>query len=166
MLDRPQATTLLLGVGNRILSDEGVGIHVIERLMARYEFPEEVLVLDGGTLGLDLLYYLEGVENLLLVDAVQNGGEPGNLSRLEGDDVPAFMSIKMSPHHIGIPDMLFAAKLKDIYPKNVVLLGVQPERLEVGLELSPAVEAQVETLIEQVIEQLKEWGHHPRRKTS
>ncbi len=166
MLDRPPARTLILGVGNRILSDEGVGIHVIERLTAEYEFSEEVLVLDGGTLGLDLLYYLEGVENLLLIDAVQNDGTPGTLSRLEGDDVPAFMSIKMSPHHIGIPDMLFAAKLKGIYPKNVVLIGVQPERLEIGLDLSPAVEARVETLVEQVLEQLREWGHRPKRKSS
>jgi hydrogenase maturation protease len=151
-------TTLILGVGNLLLQDEGVGLHVIRRLQERYTLPENVQVLDGGTLGLDLLYYLEGVENLLLVDAVETGKEPGTLLRLEGEEVPAFLSIKMSPHQIGIPDMLFAAKLKDLYPKRIVLWGVQPELLDIGLELSPVVAAQVEPLVEHVIAELKNWG--------
>jgi hydrogenase maturation protease len=120
MLDRPSVETLILGVGNLLLSDEGVGLRVLERLAATYDLPEGVQTLDGGTLGLDLLYYLEGVENLLIIDAVEMGKEPGTLLRLEGDEVPAFLSIKISPHQIGIPDMLFAAKLKDLYPRNVV----------------------------------------------
>jgi hydrogenase maturation protease len=70
----------------------------------------------------------------------------------------------MSPHQIGIPDMLFAAKLKEIYPDNVVLWGVQPHLLEIGLELSPAVAAQVESLVDRVVEQLVQWGHAPTAK--
>jgi hydrogenase maturation protease len=158
-LDGSPVTTLVLGVGNLLMSDEGVGVHVINRLVENYKLPEEVQVLDGGTLGMDLLYYLEGAENLILIDAVETRKDPGTLVRLEGDDVPAFLSLKMSPHQIGVPDMLAAAKLKDVFPKRLILWGVQPELLEIGLDLSPIVAAQVDTIIQQVLEQLEIWGH-------
>ncbi len=159
-LDGSPVQTLILGVGNLLMSDEGVGVHVIQRLVADYELPEEVQVLDGGTLGMDLLYYLEGTENLLLVDAVQARKEPGTLVRLEGEEVPAFMSIKISPHQLGVPDMLAAAKLKgNCYPERIVLWGVQPELMEIGLDLSPKVESQVDTIIENILDQLQTWGH-------
>ena len=164
MLDRSAAKTLILGVGNLLLSDEGVGLHVLERLAATYDLPEEVQTLDGGTLGLDLLYYLEGVENLVIVDAVKMGKEPGALLRLEGDEVPAFLSIKISPHQIGIPDMLFAAKLKDLYPRNVVLWGVQPGVLDIGLDLSPPIAARVDELVEKVMDELQRWEIEARPK--
>jgi hydrogenase maturation protease len=163
-LDQSTNHTLVLGVGNLLLSDEGVGLRVVERLAANFDLPKGVQTLDGGTLGLDLLYYLEGVENLLIVDAVEMDQEPGTLLRLEGDEVPSSLSIKMSPHQIGIPDMLFAAKLKDLYPQSVVLWGVQPATLEVGLELSPAVAAQVDVLVSKVVQQLEQWGYEPRPK--
>jgi hydrogenase maturation protease len=165
MPDQPSARTLILGVGNLLLSDEGVGLRVLERLAANYELPEEVQTLDGGTLGLDLLYYLESanghpLENLLIIDAVEMGKEPGTLLRLEGDQVPAFLSFKVSPHQIGIPDMLFAAKLRSLYPRNVVLWGVQPGVLETGLDLSPPVAAQVDVSVSKVVEELTRWGYH------
>ena len=159
-LDGSPVQTLILGVGNLLMSDEGVGVHVIQRLVADYQLPEEVQVLDGGTLGMDLLYYLEGVENLLLIDAVQARKEPGTLVRLEGEDVPAFMSIKISPHPLGVPDMLAAAKLKgNCYPERIVLWGVQPELMQIGLDLSPKVESQVDTVIENILDQLQAWGY-------
>jgi len=163
VLDKPPIRTLILGVGNLLLSDEGVGLRVVERLVKAYELPQEVQALDGGTLGLDLLYYLEGedgcpVDNLLIIDAVEMKKEPGTLLRLEGDEVPSFLSIKISPHQVGIPDMLFAAKLKDLYPRNVVLWGVQPGVLDAGLELSPPVAAQVDVLVENAVQELARWG--------
>lgn len=158
-LDGSPVTTLVLGVGNLLMSDEGVGVHVIKKLVENYQLPEEVQILDGGTLGMDLLYYLEGAENLILIDAVEARKEAGTLVRLEGDDVPAFLSMKMSPHQIGVPDMLAAAKLKDVFPKRLVLWGIQPELLEIGLDLSPTVEAKVDTIIQHVLEQLGIWGH-------
>lgn len=164
MPDQVTSKTLVLGVGNLLLSDEGVGIRVIERLAETYDLPESVQILDGGTLGLDLLYYLEGVENLLIVDAVEMEKTPGTLLRMEGEEVPAFLSIKMSPHQIGIPDMLFAAKLKDLYPRNVVLWGVQPAVLDTGLDLSSAVAAQLEVLLLRVVDQLVSWGQSPTPK--
>lgn len=150
--------TLIIGVGNLLLTDEGVGIHAAQRLLREYQLPEEVLVLDGGTLGLDLLYYLEGIENLLLIDAVLMNKEPGTLMRMVDDEVPSYMTFKMSPHHIGIPDMLFAAKLKGLYPPNVVLWGVQPEIVDIGLDLSESVAKQVDPLLDHILEELQRWG--------
>ncbi|MEJ2487066.1 MAG: HyaD/HybD family hydrogenase maturation endopeptidase [Anaerolineales bacterium] len=152
------AKTLVIGVGNLLLSDEGVGIHAAQRLIREFNLPEEILVLDGGTLGLDLLYYLEGIENLLIIDAVLMDKEPGTLIRMVDDEVPSYMSFKMSPHHIGIPDMLFAAKLKGLYPPNVVLLGVQPGVVELGLDLSEPVANQLDPLLEKILEELRQWG--------
>lgn len=158
MTTDPANRILVLGVGNLLLSDEGVGVRVIEQLEARHRLPEEVQVLDGGTLGLDLLYHLEGVGCLLIVDAVEMGQAPGSLVRLEGAEVPAFLSVKMSPHQIGIPDMLFAAKLKGIDPPDIVLWGVQPGLLDIGLELSPKVAACVDRLVEKLCEELAHRG--------
>lgn len=163
MLDKPPARALVLGVGNKLMCDEGVGVHVVERLAASYRYPEEVLVLDGGTLGMDLLYYLEGIEHLLIVDAVQADRAPGELVRLQDDEVPAFLGMKISPHQIGVPDMLFAAKLKDMYPPNVVLWGVQPERVEIGLELSEIVADKVDVVVALVVEELQKWGYAGER---
>lgn len=159
MFEFPTYQTLVLGVGNTLLSDEGFGVHVVERLVKKYKLPKEVYALDGGTLGMDLLYYLEGVENLLIVDAVEARREPGALIRLEGDEVPAFLSLKVSPHQMGIPDMLAAAKLKGSFPRNIVLWGVQPASLEVGLELSEVVAPLVDVAVERVAEELRNWGY-------
>jgi hydrogenase maturation protease len=83
---------------------------------------------------------------------------PGTLTRLTGDEVPAYLSTKMSPHEIGLPDMLFAAKLRDLYPDEVVIWGVQPATTEVGLDLSPPVAGQVDELVENVLAELRRWG--------
>jgi len=156
--------TLILGVGNLLLSDEGLGVRVVERLLAEYDLPEQIQVLDGGTLGLDLLYYLEGIENLLIIDAIDMEAEPGKLLRMEGEEVPSFLSMKMSPHQIGIPDMLFAAKLRDLYPQNVVLWGVQPADLDVSMELSPLINARVDVLVGKILSELDAWGYSAQPK--
>ena len=159
MIERPAYKTLVLGVGNKLMSDEGVGVHVIERFAERYILPGEVQVLDGGTLGLDLLFYLEGIENLLLVDAAETGREAGTMIRLEGEQVPAFMSMKISPHQMGVPDMLAAARMKDIYPERIVMWGIQPERIKLDLELSPLLASKVDPLVEKLVEELRAWGY-------
>ena len=153
--------TLVLGAGNLLLSDDGLGIHTIQRLQS-FQLPEEVQVLDGGTLGLGLLHYLEGVSRLLIVDALDIGQPPGTVTRLSGEEVPAYFAQKMSPHEIGLPDMLFAAKLRDLYPAEVVIWGAQPATVEVGLELSTTVASQVDVLVSEVLAELRRWGIEPR----
>ncbi len=143
--------TLILGVGNYLLSDDGLSVHVLEQLQANNDFPEEIQIIDGGTCGLDLLQYLEGVTDLIIIDAIKTrNGQPGAIVRLEGDQIPAYLALKISPHDIGLPDLLATAKLRDLYPQHIVVLGIQPATLELGLDLSPQVSAQVNDLIRMI----------------
>jgi len=155
--------TLILGLGNILLSDEGVGVHVVHLLRERYQFPQ-VEVLDGGTLALDLLPYVEDTDRLLIVDAVQMDAPPGTVARLAGEEVPAVLNLKYSPHQMGVSDLLAAARLLGRYPAELVLWGIQPASLDVGLELSPAVAAQVETVVQNVLAELQRWGIQPTRR--
>jgi hydrogenase maturation protease len=151
-------TTLVLGLGNILLCDDGLGVRVVERLQRLYQFPEEVRVLDGGTLGLALLPHVEDAERLLIVDALEQDAAPGTLARLEGDEVPAILSVKLSPHQVGVSDLLAAARLCDRCPAEMVLWGAQPEVIEVGLDLSPAVARQVDVLVDRALAELQGWG--------
>ena len=159
------AETLVLGLGNILLGDEGVGVRVVERLLEQYEFPEGVRVMDGGTLGLDLLPYVEGASRLLVLDAVQARKPPGTLVRMEGDEIPVFLDAsKVSPHQEGLQDLLAVAVLKGYLPDEVVFWGAQIEALGVGLDLSEPVAAQVDALGGKVLEELARWGVDARKK--
>jgi len=149
---------LVLGIGNLIMSDDGIGVRVVQRLSACFRFPAGVTMLDGGTLGLDLLPQLEGVESLLVVDAVDIGKAPGTLARLSGDDVPIVLETKVSPHQMGLKDLLAVAMLQGFAPHEMVLWGVQPEKIEMGLDLSPAVAEALDPLTENVLTELVSWG--------
>ncbi|GAB4532065.1 MAG: HyaD/HybD family hydrogenase maturation endopeptidase [Anaerolineales bacterium] len=151
--------TLVLGVGNILLSDEGFGVRAVEHLARTHNLPSDILALDGGTLGMDLLYYLEGIDNLLLVDAVQANRPPGTLVRMSGDEVPSFLSLRVSPHQMGIPDMLAAARLTGCYPQNIVLWGAQPASLDVGLELSPSLHSRLDETRDHLLDELRTWRH-------
>lgn len=157
-------SVLVLGIGNILLRDEGVGIHAIERLKQRYRFPEGVHVVDGGTLGLDLITLLEGVTHLLITDAVEAGRPPGSLIRLTKEELPTLLSPKISLHQAGLSDILSVARLCGTLPEEILFLGIQPASLEAGLELSPVVEAQLETLIAEIVHSLNTWGISPRKR--
>ena len=160
------AETLVLGLGNILLGDEGVGVRVVEHLLEQYDFPEGVRVMDGGTLGLDLLPYVEDASRLLVIDAVQARKPPGTLVRMVGDEIPMFLDAsKVSPHQEGLQDLLAVAVLKGYLPDEVVFWGAQIESLGVGLELSTSVAAQVEALAGRVLEELARWGVDAQRKT-
>lgn len=149
--------TLILGVGNYLMSDDGLSVHVLERLQADNLIPDNIQMIDGGTCGLDLLQYLEGVSNLIIIDAIKTrNGIPGSIIRLEGDKVPAYLSLKISPHDIGLPDLLATAKLRDLYPEKIVVFGIQPASLELGVELSPEVASKVDELIELIQREVNE----------
>ena len=147
--------TMILGVGNLLLTDDGVGIHAIQQLQEEYEIPVEIQVVDGGTCGLDLLQYFDGVEHLIVVDAANLSQPPGSIQRMVGDQVPAFLAQKISPHEINLPELLFSAKLTGLYPKRVVVLGVQPQTIDTGVDLSPAVEGQVNELVLRIMQEIQ-----------
>ncbi|PKO06457.1 MAG: hydrogenase expression/formation protein [Chloroflexi bacterium HGW-Chloroflexi-3] len=149
--------TLILGVGNYLMSDDGLSVHVLEHLQANNLIPGNIQMIDGGTCGLDLLQYLEGVSNLIIIDAIKTrDGIPGSIIRLDGDQIPAYLSLKISPHDIGLPDLLATAKLRDLYPEKIVVFGIQPATLELGVELSPEVASKMDELIELIQKEVNE----------
>jgi len=140
------------------MSDDGVGVKVIHHLSEEYRFPPDVTLLDGGTLGLDLLPHIEGIDRLLIVDAIETGGAPGTLARLAGDEIPVVMETKLSPHQMGLKDLLAVAMLRGFSPPEMVLVGIQPENIDLGMELSAKVSARFNELIQMVIRELENWG--------
>jgi hydrogenase maturation protease len=156
--DRP-VPLLVLGLGNVLCGDDGLGAVAVHLLQRRYQAPDGVSVLDGGTLGLSLLPYLEEAHEAILVDAVRAEGEAGSFVRLEGDDVAPAVAGRLSVHQVGVADLLEGARWRDRYPSRVILLGLVPESLELGLGCSPAVEAALPGLVEQVVAEAGALGH-------
>jgi len=149
---------LVLGLGNILLQDEGVGVRALEHLTNRYRLPAEVQAVDGGVLGLDLLPYLEQADALLVMDAVETGQPPGSLVRLEGASIPAALALKMSVHQVGLQELLATSRLRGTLPSRVALWGIVPASMEWGLALSPAVAARLDDLVEAVVRELRDWG--------
>lgn len=148
----------VLGLGNILLGDEGVGVRAIEELRKAYDFPENVTIIDGGTMGLDLLPFIEKKDKLLIVDAVKLDKEPGTIAIIEDEDIPSFVSTKLSIHQIGLPDIIFALRLLGTMPPKITLIGMQPEKIESGLAMSESINKNFGSLLQAVIEKLCEWG--------
>ncbi len=140
------------------MQDEGVGVQAVWALEKGWELPPELEVVDGGTAGLDLLPYIERRDRVLFVDAVNFKKEPGYIGVLEDQEIPALFATKDSLHHLGLLDVLAAAQLLEVAPREVCLIGVQPQSLETGLELSPLLQGRLELLLERIIAKLREWG--------
>jgi hydrogenase maturation protease len=149
---------LVLGAGNILLSDEGIGVRVIEALEDRYDVPESVEFLDGGTCGMDLLDVIAGRDHLIIVDAVDTGSPPGTLVRLRDGEIPAAFRTKSSPHQLGLQDVLALLRLLGTEPRHVTAIGVQPASLDLGLELSPTIAGRLEEMVEMVVDELAGLG--------
>ena len=152
-------SALVLGVGNVLLRDEGIGVRAIEELQRRYRFPGDVELVDGGTSGIELLRFFDDVEHLLIVDAISAGHPPGSVLRVEGEDVPATFETRITPHQLGLSDLLAAAKLTGQIPPHLVLFGVEPKSLESGVGFTPEVEGAVDRLLGHVVEELRRLGY-------
>ena len=157
---------LILGLGNVICGDDGLGVVAAERLKSEYELPGGVEVLDGGTLGLSLLAHVSGADDLLLLDAVRANAPPGTLVRLDGDAVGPAVRERLSVHQIGVADLLDALRLLDEVPRRLVLLGLVPETLELGIDRSPAVAAGLDQLVTAAAREASDLGHPLRRRTA
>ena len=149
---------LVLGLGNTIMTDDGFGVRVVEALSSRYRFHGDVSLLDGGTLGLDLLPHLEDIEQLLIVDALEMQATPGTTFRLEGEEVPRAFASKLSVHQMGVQDLLAVSELMGHLPPELVVWGVQPECIEMGTELTATVAAAVDPVVAGVVGELERWG--------
>ncbi len=151
-------STLVLGVGNVLLMDEGVGVRALNELKRRYSFSDDIEFLDGGTAGIELLRHIQNRDHLIIIDAMTCDQPPGTVVRLEGEDVPKAFRIRISPHQLGLSDLLAAAMLTDDLPEKLILFGVEPESIDIGLELTSTVEASLDKLIEAVADELRSMG--------
>ncbi len=159
--------TLILGIGNLLWADEGFGVRAVERLDALYRFDDGVTLMDGGTQGLYLAPFVQACDLLVVFDAIDYGLEPGTLKTLEGDQVPKFMGAKkMSLHQTGFQEVLAMAEMLGEYPKELLLVGVQPEQIEdYGGSLRPLTRSRIEPAIERALEWLAERGIHAERRS-
>jgi hydrogenase maturation protease len=146
-------------MGNILLQDEGLGIHALNTLQRRYEFPPEVECLDGGTSGMALVDLISGREYLLVLDAVQTGDPPGTLVNMDDQDVPVYFGLRVTPHQLGLSDVLASLTLAEEQPGNVTVLGLVPFSLEMSLDVSPGISARLDHLIEAVAIELQELGY-------
>ncbi|MGO8678419.1 MAG: HyaD/HybD family hydrogenase maturation endopeptidase [Limisphaerales bacterium] len=165
--------TLILGTGNLLLSDEGFGVHFIRRLEQHYRFPEEVALLDGGTMGLMLAHEIEQAERVYIVDALIPPEPPEKTTPPLSSLVPGccvryakedFMlkriPLKLSPHQAGVQEMLLVSELRGRCPKEVFLLGVIPESLAPGCTLSPRLEQRLGPMADDLVAELRGLGFH------
>lgn len=151
------AKAVVLGVGNILLSDEGFGVRVAEALSQRFRFPDAVEVLDGGTLGIELMRFLDGAERLILIDAI-HGSEPGSFRIIQGDDVRLYFQEKVSLHEMGIQEVLASLVVMEKPIAEIVVIGVVPQSLEISLDLTPLVASRIDEATDSVIRQLHDWG--------
>ncbi len=156
-----EKSVLVLGIGNLVMCDDGVGVRVVQELQRRHRFTENVKVVDGGTLGLDLLPMLEDVTHLILVDAVETGEKPGTVIKLTGEELPIALETKLSPHQMGLKDLLAVSELMGHVPREMVLIGVQPGSIEMGAEMTPEVDAKLDQMIANVLLELERFGIVP-----
>lgn len=162
----PGDTICVLGIGNVLWADEGFGVRCIEALQQRYEFAPHVQLVDGGTQGLYLIQHVQQATRLVIFDAVDYGLAPGTLKVVENDEVPRFMGAKkMSLHQTGFQEVLMLAVLTEQYPKEVLLIGCQPEELEdYGGSLRPSVKRAMEDALALGIDAIRRWGGEPRSR--
>lgn len=157
--EEPANRLLILGLGNVLCGDDGLGVVAVERLRERYEAPEGVEILDGGTLGLSLLSWTTDTETLLLVDAIRTDDPAGTLVRLVGDEVAPAVRHRLSVHQIGVADLLDGMRLIGRCPPTMHLLGIVPESLHLGTDRTPPIERALPRLIDAIVQEAAALGH-------
>lgn len=157
--------TLVIGLGNPLMADDGFGLAALERLQELWVTPPGVQVMDGGTWGMNLLPAIEDAESVLLLDAIDTGVAPGTAVILEHERLPRYLATKISPHQVDLRDVLGLAELRGTLPDRTVAVGLQPGRVEMSVGLSPAVAAGVDGLVTTAIRILEAWGHRCRPRS-
>lgn len=152
--------TVVVGLGNPLMGDDGIGLAALERLR-HYAFLPMVELVDGGTWGMNLLPIVEDAHRLLLLDAINVNAQPGALVVLERDQLPRYLSTKISPHQVDLSDVLALAELRGHLTPYTVAIGLQPERIEMVAGLTAGVERQLDRMVAAALSRLAEWGHRP-----
>jgi hydrogenase maturation protease len=157
---------VVLGIGNTILTDEAAGVRAVELLEQRYRVPDNVLVIDGGTSGMEMIEDLSNLDFLIVIDVVKTGQVAGTVVKIAGDEIPVFFRRKLSPHQIALPDVLASLELLDAMPKEIIVLGVEPISLELGMEMTDTVAAKVPLLVEMAVMELRARDYLLEARTS
>jgi hydrogenase maturation protease len=149
---------MILGVGHILLSDEGFGIRVVEALDARYDFPDNVSVIDGGVLGINLMGIISEADQLIVVDVIRNKGNPGDLYRIDGKDIPERIRAKNSLHQIDFLESLTLCQALDKVPETVIV-GVEPRDIEtLCVDLTPTTADRIDDMIQMVLSEMDRLG--------
>ena len=164
MTQAPTQRIIVLGLGNILCGDEGFGVRAVERLYAEYDFPDHVSIVDGGTQGPTLYPFVEEADRLLIFDAVDFGLEPGELTVKKDSGVPVWLSArKMSVHQNNFSEVLALARLKNVPPQEIILIGAQPADLSYGASLTDTVKSRLPEAIDLGLAQLRSWGVIPKK---
>lgn len=163
--ERAQPVTVI-GLGNPLMGDDGLGIVAAQRLRDEWELPSTVELIDGGTWGMRLLPTIEDAKSLVLIDAIDIGMPSGTDVELDRNEIPRAFALKVSPHQIDVAEVIALCELRDRLPDRMVALGLQPEKIEFGAPLSKRVAERIDSLVANVVYQLKLWGHEcsPRER--
>jgi hydrogenase maturation protease len=149
---------MVLGIGCILYSDEGFGVRVVEKMEALYKFSDNVLLVDGGVLGINLLGVISKPDHLIVVDAIRNKGKPGDLYQLADDQIPQRIRAKNSLHQVDFLEALTMCQALDKVPETVII-GVEPEDIDTqSLDLTPVIQAKVGPVIEMVLAELVRLG--------
>ncbi|MBF1757271.1 MAG: HyaD/HybD family hydrogenase maturation endopeptidase [Veillonella tobetsuensis] len=149
---------VVLGVGNILLTDEGLGVHVVEDLKANYTFTPQVTLIDGGTMGMELLTYMRGMKKILLIDAINGGKNPGTVYEFPHRELEQYFTDHISVHEVGMQDILRIRAIQENPLEDAIVIGVEPESLEIGFEPSVAVQQALPEVKDRVLSVLRGWG--------
>ncbi|HEY7684285.1 MAG TPA: HyaD/HybD family hydrogenase maturation endopeptidase [Gemmatimonadales bacterium] len=155
--------TVVLGLGNPLMGDDGLGLAVLARLREEWDWPPEVELVDGGTWGMNLLPLIEDAGALLLLDAIRTGARAGEPVRLERDRLPRYLAHKLSPHQIDLKEVLALAELRGTLPALTVAIGAEPGEVTLSTTLTPELARTVGIVARAAVDQLAAWGHQGRR---
>src|SRR5574341_503372 len=153
------APTVVIGLGNPLMGDDGLGLAALAKLSAEWTLPADVELVDGGTWGMTLLPVVEKAGHLLLIDAIDVAAVPGTVHALERERIPRYLATKISPHQVDMHDVLALAQLRGTFPEFAVAIGIQPAAIEFGNALSEIVRCRLDELVRAVVAQLERWGH-------
>ena len=156
--DDYENSIVVLGVGNILLTDEGLGVHVVEDLKANYTFTPQISLIDGGTMGMELLTYMRGMKKILLIDAVNGGEVPGTIYEFPHRELEQYFTDHISVHEVGMQDILRIRAIQENPLEDAIVIGVEPESLDVGFEPSAPVQKALPEVKERVLRVLREWG--------
>lgn len=156
--DDYENSIVVLGVGNILLTDEGLGVHVVEDLKANYTFTPQISLIDGGTMGMELLTYMRGMKKILLIDAVNGGEAPGTIYEFPHRELEQYFTDHISVHEVGMQDILRIRAIQENPLEDAIVIGVEPESLDVGFEPSAPVQKALPEVKKRVLRVLREWG--------